>query len=143
MAYLQIQRDSIIHNVLLLKEFCGRSGISLCAVTKCCCSEREIIQLLLEQGISSFADSNMSNFAGDFPSGNIRKNLIKTRLTDIREIARLPRAAVPERVFVSDETLLQALSELPADICPDIVLIIEVGDLKEGFFPGEDRKSVV
>ncbi len=137
MAFIEINEYSISHNAALLKKHCDSLGVSLCAVTKCCCSPEKIVGLLRDAGIKDMADSNMENFAHLPPSlgSSMNKSLIKTRLSDINLIPDLPEYARPERVFVSDEVLLDGLSLLPRDICPDIMLIVETGDLKEGFYP--------
>jgi len=137
LAYLEIKKSSILHNIQVLYDFCIKHRIQLCAVTKCCCSDGEIITLLYNSGIKEIADSNMENFA-KIPAGiagSLRKSVIKTRLSDILSIHSLPLNIRPQRVFVSDEILLDALAEIPPDSCPEIMLIVEIGDLKEGFYP--------
>ena len=149
MAFLEINKNSIAHNLQLMRNFCdkNRSGmnkrarlparkIKLCVVTKCCCSEEEIINLIFNSGVNEIADSNMSNFESLSSSlaGKLQKSVIKTRLSDIKLIPSLSPHSRPERIFVSDETLLDALAEMPLDICPDIMLIAEVGDFRDGFY---------
>jgi predicted amino acid racemase len=139
MAYLEIKKNSISCNTQVLLDFCKKRGIRLCPVTKCCYSEEEIITLLFNMGINEIADSNMENF-NKLPanlSKKLYKSVIKTRLTDILSIPTLASHARPQRVFVSDEVLLDALVGIPADICPDIMLIIEIGDFKDGFYPSD------
>jgi predicted amino acid racemase len=139
MAYLEIKKNSISCNTQVLYDFCKKRGIRLCPVTKCCYSEKDIITLLHDLGINEIADSNMENF-DKLPanlSEKLYKSVIKTRLTDILSIPSLVSHARPQRVFVSDEALLDALDEIPVDICPDIMLIIEIGDFKDGFYPSD------
>ncbi len=135
MAVLEIKKSSILYNAELMKKNCHEWGVSLCGVTKCCCSKEEIATLFHDAGITDIADSNMENFTQLPPDlgKSIQKSLIKTRLSDIKHIPTLPEYARPDRVFVSDEALLEALELLPQNICPEIVLIIEMGDFKEGF----------
>jgi predicted amino acid racemase len=139
MAYLEIRKNSIYCNTQVLYDFCKKHEIRLCPVTKCCYSEEEIITLLYNMGINEFADSNMENF-NKLPanlSEKLYKSVIKTRLTDILSIPYLASYIRPQRVFISDGALLDALVEIPADICPDIMLIIEIGDFKDGFYPSD------
>jgi len=139
MAFLEINKNSINSNAQLLSSFCTKHEIRLCVATKCCYSEEGIVTILHDSGINEIADSNQENFH-KLPanlSGNFRKSVIKTRLTDILTIPSLAPHERPQRVFISDEVLLNALAELPCDICPDVMLVIEIGDLRDGFYPQE------
>ena len=137
MAYIEINKNSIRCNAQILYDFCQKRGIQFCAVTKCCCSEAEIVNIIHDTGILEIADSNQENFKRlpEQTAANVRKSLIKTRLTDIRLIPALAPSARPQRVFVSDEALLEALAEIPPAMRPDIMLTVEMGDLKDGFYP--------
>ena len=137
MAFIEINKNSITHNVRILHDFCNKREIKLCVVTKCCCSEEEIINLIHSSGINEIADSNQENFKR-LPvdlACNLRKSVIKTRLTDIELLSSLPPSARPQRVFISDEIMLEVLIGISPDICPDIMLIAEVGDFRDGFYP--------
>ena len=111
MAFLNINRASITSNVQIVSDFCKKHGIELCVVTKFCCSEPEVVNLLYDLGIKRIADSNQENFErlSINTAGNLIKNVIKTRLSDILLIPSLAPHSRPQRVFVSDETLLDAL----------------------------------
>lgn len=114
------------------------SGASVSAVTKFCTSEPDIVASLYSCGIQSIADSNMKNFSQSFPS-ELRKDLIKTRMSDIRSLPFLPQEHTPDRVFVSDRELLHAIREISPECRPEIVLIAELGDFKEGMYPDDIR----
>lgn len=125
------------------RSFCNlaeAAGASLTAVTKFCTSDPEIAGALASCGIASIADSNMRNFAA-VPAG-IRTSLIKTRMSDIFALSSMHASARPDRIFVSDRKLLQALRKTDPDDRPDIVLIAELGDLKDGMYPDEIRRAV-
>lgn len=112
--------------------------ISFNLVTKWCTSTQSILELFCNNKkypCTTISDSNMSNFARLEPSfsAQLTKCLIKTRLKDIQALNNLPAHARANRVFVSDKTLLNAISALPSNINLQIVLIAENGDLKDGF----------
>jgi predicted amino acid racemase len=65
----------------------------------------------------------------------IGTSLIKTRLSDIKALAELGPGDGPDRVFVSDPAILEAIRDLPEALRPEVVLIVELGDLKEGIYP--------
>ncbi|ULQ59725.1 alanine racemase [Brucepastera parasyntrophica] len=139
MAYIEIDPDPILYNIRKFRDLAGQSGLSLTAVTKFCTSDPEILQILEKEGITSVADSNMPNFLALPPelAGKFSKSLIKTRLSDIRALPDIPEYLWPDRLFVSDEKLLAAAALLPSGRKPGIMLIVEVGDLKEGFYPDQ------
>jgi ornithine racemase len=143
MAYLAVDLQPILRNASYYRSLADAQGLLLTAVTKFCSSDPAIVRALHEGGIRSIADSNMSDFSEaaealrGLKPGLMKKNLIKTRLSDIKAIPSLPPASRPDRVFVSDPELLAALRDVAAEDRPEIVLIVEIGDLKEGLYPEE------
>jgi predicted amino acid racemase len=144
MACIEIKKDAVLHNLRRVQDLCGREGLTLTVVTKFCCSYPDVVKLLSGAGVRSIADSHMANFAalGSGADTPVSKSLIKTKLSDIRSIAALGAAARPGGVFVSDDTLVKAVAELPEKLRPEISLIIETGDYRDGFYP-EDLKPLI
>lgn len=138
MAKLYLKIVQLIENVVRIKKILESNKIELNLVTKFCLSDSRILNPILEKGlIKGIADSNAVNFAS-LPknlSGQYSRSLIKTRISDIKSLPDMAEYARPTRLFVSDESLLKCIQELPDNINPEIVLIIENGDRKEGFFP--------
>jgi predicted amino acid racemase len=136
MAYIEIQGEAFLENLEKVKKCCERQSVNLSVVTKFCLSNARVAALLFEAGVRSIADSNMACFASLPPelAGKLSKSLIKTRLADIRAIPSLPQFARPNRVFVSDEALIEAVADLPENLKPQTVLIAELGDLRDGFY---------
>jgi predicted amino acid racemase len=121
-------------------ELASRQSVGLTVVSKFCLSNPAIITRLYEaapNGVFSIADSNMANFASLPATLRCVKSVIKTRLSDIRALPDLPAYARPQRLFVSDEVLLEAIAALPAGMRPEAVFIAEAGDLRDGFYPAE------
>jgi predicted amino acid racemase len=139
MAYIEITSSAFLENLEKVQECCKRQFMNLTVVTKFCLSDPRIIALLYGAGVHSIADANMVDFAS-LPSclaEKLSKSLIKTRLTDIRTIPSLPPQTRPSKVFVSDEVLIEAIAELPESQRPYTVLIVELGDLRDGFYPAD------
>ncbi len=107
-------------------------------VTKFCLSNPDVIAVLNSEPRGSrpvcISDSNMVNFVHLAPeiARSFIKCVIKTRLSDIQKIPELPEYARPDRLFVSDERLLDAVLKLPKSMRPQIVIIAETGDMKDG-----------
>ena len=132
--------ENLIENACKIADLCRANGISLALVSKFSLSYQPLVLPLLKTAqITTVCDSNCSNF-GLFPASNsienekkITKTLIKTTAGAIKSLPDLPPDARPDRVFVSHTALLDAIRQLPHNIMPQVVLIAENGDLKEGF----------
>lgn len=132
--------EDLTENACKIADLCRANGISLALVSKFCLSYQPLVLPLLKTAkITTVCDSNCSNF-GLFPASNsienekkITKTLIKTTAGAIKSLPDLPPDARPDRVFVSHTALLDAIRQLPHNIMPQVVLIAENGDLKEGF----------
>lgn len=141
MASLYIQASSIIRNTEHFISLALQNDVSLTAVTKFCLSNATIVQNLINTGITSIADSNMTNFKNVKTlkklhlGKNLRTTLIKTRVSDIEKITNLPLDFCPDRVFTSDSIILDEIRKLVPERRMEIVLIVEVGDMKEGIEP--------
>lgn len=138
MAKLFFSKNKLFNNIIKLNELLEINGISLNLVTKFCLSKKEILQTFLEDKIvQGISDSNMINFI-QLPenlASYYNRSLIKTRISDIKSLPDIPKYARPTRLFVSDKALLEELKQLPKSVVPEIILIIENGDNKEGFLP--------
>jgi predicted amino acid racemase len=139
MAFVSIDLHAIKHNADFFARAAERNECALTAVTKFCGSHPGIVQALSSWGIKSIADSNMVNLASARLSASalpgIDKSLIKTRLSDIKAFSELGPEDRPDRVYVSDPAILEAIRALPQARRPEVVLIVELGDLKEGMYP--------
>lgn len=135
MAYIVLHKKKLLENYRAVLSML-RGKIPLNVVTKFCLSNPDIIRVLSagNEGRLVVSDSNMENFSRLEPAlaRQLVKCVIKTRLSDIQKIPRLPDYARPDRLYVSDDRMFAALAELPADMCPQIVLIAETGDMKDG-----------
>lgn len=135
-----------------MTELAALWGADLCGVTKFCLGDPGMLKLCAEGGIKGIADSNAVNFFPEnalakqnkrtkreklvFPD-HFHKSLIKTRISDIRQWGSLPRNKRAHRLFISHRALLEEVRCIPGDEKPEVVLIAEMGDLKEGLFPEE------
>ncbi|MDR2490750.1 MAG: alanine racemase, partial [Spirochaetaceae bacterium] len=133
MAYIYIDTKKIAHNLSRVLEVCTSKSVELSVVVKFALSEAGLVRFLAHNGVSAIADSNMAAFAKELPA--VKKGLIKTRLSDILALPHTPPAFRPDVLYISDEALLTAALSLP-DV-PDIFLIAEAGDYRDGFAPEE------
>lgn len=137
MAHCIFLHEQILKNYRLADGLCKKNNVQLNVVTKFCLSAPDIVSALYnceDAPCAAISDSNMENFL-QLPldvGARLTKCCIKMRLSDIQRFLEYPSYARPNRIFVSDERLLEAVSQLPASVRPDIVLIAETGDLKDG-----------
>lgn len=142
MAICKIYGNALKHNYGRMAELCRLNNAQLNIVSKFCLSNPSVIDFLYgakEFSRTVISDSNMENFCNldEKLASSIIKCVIKTRMSDIRKIPSLKPCFRPDRLFVSDMAMLHAVEELPEEMRPEIVLIAETGDLKDGFLPDE------
>lgn len=138
MAELRVLKNAVKHNYKLMNSLCLENDAQLNVVSKFCLSNPKIIDFLSsikDCPCTTISDSNMCNFAllNEDTARKLTKCVIKTRISDIQKIPSLPPYARPDRIFVSDMLLLKEIEKLPENLQPEVVLIAETGDMKDGF----------
>ncbi|MCL2007981.1 MAG: alanine/ornithine racemase family PLP-dependent enzyme [Treponema sp.] len=129
---LIINREKLETNINIIQGLFKERALSFCAVTKCFCAKPEILDIYYKTGIREFADSRI-------------ENLKKINYNDVtRWLLRLPMLSeVEDVVRYSDISLnselqtVAALSECALRLGKKhkIILMIDVGDLREGVLP--------
>lgn len=136
MAYLKLYRNRLQHNYQYLKKLFDEGDIRWGIVTKMLCGNTDMIQEVLNLGISEVHDSRLSNL-----------KIAKSLNPDIKTvyIKPPPQKIIPEIVESCDVTLnseyetIKALSEEAnrQGKTHEVIIMIEMGDLREGVM-GED-----
>ncbi|NMB27103.1 MAG: alanine/ornithine racemase family PLP-dependent enzyme [Tissierellia bacterium] len=137
---IKIDLDKIEHNVKVIVNLCKRNNIEIAGVTKVFCANPEITQAYITGGIAYLADSRV-------------ENLIKLKDFNIPKIMlRLPMISEVEKVVeFSDISLnssvetIKALSEkaIEKGKIHKIILMVDLGDLREGFYDEEELYNTV
>ena len=142
MSYPKIIVDYEIlkNNVKTLVNLCNSKGIKVAGVTKVFCGNPEIAKAYVDGGVSYLADSRIENLE---------------RLKDLnvpKIMLRLPMLSEAERIVeLADVSLnseietIRALSEkaLEKNLTHKIILMVDLGDLREGYFHEEDLFQAV
>ena len=133
-----VDLSKIRHNAAKLLEACKPYGITAMGITKGCCGSEQLAEAFEAAGMSFLADSRM-------------ENLKKLRqFTAPKVLLRLPRPGeAAETVHYADYSLntqpitLRRLSEeaLQQGRRHKVVLMIDVGDLREGIWI-DDEKAI-
>ena len=138
---LEIRLDRIHHNARALVERLARRGISVTGVTKATLGSPAIARELLRAGVSSIGESRIENVEA------MRRAGVSTTMTLIRSpmISQVDR--VVEHAEVSLNTELDVIDRLSVAARDQgrnhaVVLMVELGDLREGILPG-DLEAVV
>ncbi|MGM0874677.1 MAG: alanine/ornithine racemase family PLP-dependent enzyme [Bacillota bacterium] len=131
---VEINLAKIAHNAAKLVEIYGSKDIGIMGVTKTVCGAPEIAKILLEQGIHMLADSKLVNLKKMRDAG-IKANFVLLRSPALSEIDSVVKNA---DISINTElSVIEKLSEaaLGYNTVQKIILMIEMGDLREGIMP--------
>ncbi|ASK33318.1 alanine racemase [Alcanivorax sp. N3-2A] len=133
---LEIDLDKITHNARVLVEDLGARGIVVTGVTKAALGAVEVAKAMLRAGVSGLGDSRIENIEA------MRLQRISAPIMLIRS----PMLSQAERVVkcadISFNTELAVVRRLSAaaqnaERTHGIVLMVELGDLREGILPAD------
>ena len=135
---LIVDLKKLTHNAQFLAELCAKHGISVAAVTKVFCADRPMVEALASLPISFLADSRIENIAS-YPADISQKTML----------LRLPQPSLAHEVVASCDISLNSematLQKLARAAkakgkTHGIILMIDLGDLREGIFHNEIAK---
>jgi len=138
---LEIDLDKLQHNARTLVDRLAGLGISVTGVMKSTLGSPEVACALLRAGVSGLADSRIENIE------TLRRGHVTASMTLIRS----PMLSQAERVVahadVSFNTELDVLRKLSSVAAATgkthgVVLMVELGDLREGILPGDLAETV-
>ena len=138
---IEIDLAKIRHNARTLVNLLGRRGISVSAVTKAMLGHPGVANELLAAGVGGLADSRIENIQ------TMRHARIKAPMTLIRSPMISQAAQVVRDADTSLNTELDVISGLSkaaqaAGRTHGVLLMVELGDLREGIMPA-DLEDVV
>ncbi|MFA1822955.1 alanine/ornithine racemase family PLP-dependent enzyme [Virgibacillus oceani] len=131
---IEINLAKIAHNAEKLRHLYESKNIGIMAVTKTVCGDPIVAKALLNQGVHTLADSKLKNIIRMRESG-IEAQFVLLRTPAISEIDSVIKYA-----DISMNTELTVIRKLSAaanrsSSCHKIILMIEMGDLREGIMP--------
>lgn len=138
---LIIQLSKIRHNAQVVTALCQRYGIMVTAVTKGFCAIPEVAEAMLQGGCSMVADSRVKNlqklreFAFDVEYMLLRMPM----LSETDEVVRCADISLNSEIAT-----IQALNAAAkrAHARHKVVLMVDIGDLREGVWPDQLGKTV-
>jgi len=138
---LVIDFEKIHHNALMLVQRLARRGISVTGVTKATLGLPAIADAWLRAGVCGLGDSRIENIE------SMRRAGVAASMTLIRSPMLSQVDRVVAHAEVSFNTELDVISQLSsaaekAKRTHGIVLMVELGDLREGIMPGDLLNTV-
>lgn len=133
---IEIDLAKIAHNASQLKNLYQSKDIGIMGVTKVVCGNTVIAEVLVNNGIHTLADSKIQNLKSLREAG-VQAQLVLLRTPALSEIDKVIQYA-----DISMNTELSVIKSLSAaaakyDTLHKIILMIELGDLREGIMPND------
>jgi len=136
MNRLTIDLDALRHNIRTIDRWVTDHGASWSLVTKALCGHRDTLAALRTMGVHSMADSRLSNLqaVADLDDEIETWYLRLPHLPQIDNIVRLSDVSLN-----SETETIEALNESAKrqDKLHRIIVMIELGDLREGVLPSK------
>jgi predicted amino acid racemase len=138
---LEIDLGKIQHNARILVKRLAVQGISVTAVTKATLGSPEIANALLQAGVKSLGDARIENII-KMRHGGVSAPMALIRSPMLSQVARVVKYA--ELSFNTELDVISSLSAAAQKVrrIHSIVLMIELGDLREGILPNALNHTV-
>ena len=138
---LQIDLEKIHNNTRQLVEHLKAKGISVTGVTKVALGSPDIAKAMLRAGGDSIGDSRIENIQKMREAG-ISAKFILLRTPQISRASHVVKYA--DISLNTEIKVIEALSEAAAEQrkTHGIVLMVDLGDLREGILPGDVEQTV-
>ncbi len=128
-------------NTRLLVDLCNANGIEPVGVTKAACGDPQVAQAMLDGGMQLLGESRLEN-ARRLRQGGITVPLLLLRLpspSQVAEVVKLFQCSLN-----SELSTIKALNAAAAQVglIHDIILMVDLGDLREGVWPDDLEATV-
>ncbi len=137
---IEINLRKIAHNAKTLKELYGSKGIDVIGVTKVVCGDTKIAEIILKSGIRILADSRISNIKKMRDAGiQAQFLLLRTIYSQANDVVNYADISLNSELSVIKELSKFAVKQ---DKTHKIILMVELGDLREGIMPSVLENTV-
>jgi predicted amino acid racemase len=138
---IEINLEKIAYNAKTLKELYGSKGIDIFGVTKAVCGDPSIADVLLKSGVNILADSRIDNIR------KMRNAGIRAKFLLLRTPLLSEAEAVIKYTHISLNTELSVVKRLSkfaveCSTTHKIILMVELGDLREGILPTDLENTI-
>ncbi len=138
---LEINLEKLRHNATTIHKLCDAIGIEVIGITKGFTAIPEIAQIMIESGITALGDSRLDNIQSLRAAG-IEAEMMLIRIPMLHEVDRVVSLACCS--LNSEISVIKALSAAAVQQgkTHDILLMVDLGDLREGVLPEEVENTV-
>lgn len=138
---LDVYLDKIRNNSENIRALCLKHGIKVVGITKGCCAITEVGKAMIDGGINILGDSRIENLKG-FKKAELKAETMLIRIPMLSEVDRVLDWA--DISLNSEISVIKSLSQeaLKKKILHRIILMIDLGDLREGIVPDETLRTV-
>ena len=133
---IEISLGKISHNAKALKNLYGSKGIDFFGVTKVVCGNPRIAAALIRSGVKLLADSRNTNIKKMRDAG-IKAQFLLLRtpyLSQAEEVVKYADISLNSELSVINKLSGYAVQ---LDTTHKIILMVEMGDLREGIMPSD------
>jgi len=138
---IEIELDKLAHNARKLAALYGSKGVCVTAVTKGVCGSPRIASALLNSGIRSFGDSRIANIQKMREAGlDAQFSLIRSPMpSEVERVVEFADVSLNTEISVIRLLGRQASKRHKIH---QVILMIELGDLREGILPSDVEPMV-
>lgn len=132
--FVEIDLEQVTANARLIVNMCNAHNIQIVGVTKAVCADIDIAKAMLAGGVTMLGDSRVQNLRRLRTAG-IEAPLLLLRIPMPSEVDEVVRIA--DCSLVSEISTISQLSQaaIHAGVVHDIILMVDMGDLREGVMP--------
>ena len=139
---IEIDLSKIALNAGKLVALAAEKGLQITAVTKAFGGRTDIARALVDAGVGALGDSRIENL----------ERIRTDRVSSPTVLIRAPMPSQTDRVVRSADVSLNAdnetierlsMSAVDLDVVHGVILMVELGDLREGFMPDEIDGALV
>lgn len=133
---IEIDLGKIEYNAKKMKSLYASKGIDISGVTKAVCGDPRVVTAMQKSGIDSFGDSRMVNIRRLHAAGiDAPFLLIRTPIpSQVQSVVRHTAMSLNSEVSVIRELSRSAIKQHRIH---KIILMVELGDLREGLMPSD------
>ena len=136
---VEVDLKKLTHNVKTILDMCNKKNIEVTSVTKVFCAQRPMVEAILDAGVSSLADSRISNLK-KLEDLNCEKILLRIpMISEAHEVVKYSDVSLNSEI-ATIKALNLAAEEL--NKTHNIILMVDLGDLREGVLI-EDAEGLV
>ncbi|MFD2624293.1 alanine/ornithine racemase family PLP-dependent enzyme [Salibacterium salarium] len=138
---IEINLAKIAHNANVLLQLFDKKGIGIMGVTKAVCGDPAVAKVFVEAGIHTLADSKISNIK-KMRDAKVEAEYVLLKISSIQEVGDVTRYA--DVSIQSEWVVIEKLSQSAkrANQRHKIILMIEMGDGREGILPKDIHEMV-